>query len=90
MSGYQAGLAPYMKIVGVSGHQFSIDDMNRAIQDSKSTPAPITVLVSNTGSLETHPIRYHDGLRSPHLERVDGTTDYLSDILKPLATAPAK
>jgi len=84
MSANQAGLAPYMKIVGVSGHQFSVDDLKRAIQDAKSNSAPISVIVSNTGSLETHQIAYHDGLRSPHIERVDAGTDYLSDILKPL------
>jgi predicted metalloprotease with PDZ domain len=89
MPANQVGLAPYMKIVGVSGHQFSVDDLKRAIQKSNSNSTPITVIVSNTGSLETHHIAYHDGLRSPHLERVEGTSDYLAEILKPLAQTPA-
>ena len=28
-------------------------------------------------------VDYHDGLRFPHIERVDGTPDRLDDILKP-------
>jgi len=84
MPANQAGLSPYMKIVGVNGHQFSVDDLKRAIQQSKSNSAPISVIISNTGWLETHELAYHEGLRSPHLERIDGTNDYLNDILKPL------
>lgn len=84
MPANQAGLSPYMKIVGVNGHQFSADDLKRAIQDSKSASAPITVIVSNSGWLETHELAYHEGLRSPHLGRIEGTNDYLTDILKPL------
>jgi predicted metalloprotease with PDZ domain len=84
MAASQAGLSPYMKIVGVSGRQFSVDDLKRAIQASKSNAAPITIISSNTGSLKTHAIPYYDGLRSPHLQRVDEERDYLNDILKPL------
>ena len=38
--------------------------------------------------LETHEIQYHGGNRFPHLERVEGTPDYLDEIFKPL-TGPA-
>ena len=87
MPANQAGLSPYMKIVGVSGHQFSVDDLKRAIRESKANPAPISIIVSNTGSLETHEITYHEGLHSPHLERIEGANDYLNDILRPLANS---
>src|SRR5207244_13486534 len=87
MPANQAGLSPYMKIVGVSGHQFSVDDLKRAIRESKANPAPISIIVSNTGSLETHEITYHEGLRSPHLERIEGANDHLNDILRPLANS---
>ncbi len=79
-----SGLGPYMKIVGVSDHQFSMDDLKRTVQQSKAASASINIIVSNTGRLETHQLAYHEGLRAPHLERIEGTTDYLSDILKPL------
>jgi predicted metalloprotease with PDZ domain len=84
MPANQAGLSPYMKIVGVNGRRFSVDDLKRAIQQSKSNSGPISIIVSNTGWLETHELAYHEGLRAPHLERIDGTNDYLNDILKPL------
>src|SRR5204862_7264704 len=83
----QAGISPYMKTVGVSGHQFSVDDLKRAIRESEAIPAPISILVSNTGSLETQEITYHEGLRSPHLERIEGANDHLNDILRPLANS---
>src|SRR5689334_20872114 len=87
MAASQAGLSPYMKIIGVNGSQFSVDDLKRAIQASKSNAAPIIIISSNTGSMETHAIPYHDGLRSPHLQRVDEERDYLNDILKPLTSS---
>ena len=36
--------------------------------------------------VSTVQIDYHDGERYPALERVDGTTSYLDDIIKPLTT----
>ena len=83
---YNSGLSPYMKLVGVNGRQFSLDELTQAIQDSKSSAAPITVLASNSGILETHNLDYHGGAAYPHLERVSSANDYLDDILKPLSS----
>jgi hypothetical protein len=47
-------------------------------------------VTSNTGTVETHAINYHDGLRFPHLEKISGAPDYLGEILKPLATEMAQ
>jgi predicted metalloprotease with PDZ domain len=87
MPAFDAGLSPYMKIIAVGGHEFSMSELGRAIRDSKSSTSPIVLLVSNGGSLKTHEIAYHGGLRGPHLERVESSPDYLSEILKPLAGA---
>lgn len=87
MSAYNSGLGPYMKIVGVNGRQFSLDELTRAIQNSKTTAAPIAVLASNSGVLETYEINYHGGAAYPHLERVPSVTDYLDNILTPLTGA---
>ena len=86
MPAFDAGLSPYMKIIAVGGQEFSISGLSRAVHDSKSSTSPIVLLVSNSGSLKTHEIAYHGGLRGPHLERADGSPDYLSEILKPLAS----
>ncbi|MGC1903763.1 MAG: hypothetical protein WA715_08090 [Candidatus Acidiferrum sp.] len=85
MAAEQAGLSPYMKIISVGGRQFSIEDLSRAVQDSPSATGPIAILASNTGTIERHNIAYRDGIREPHLKRNEGTTDYLDEILKPLA-----
>ena len=35
------------------------------------------------GGIRTVSIDYHDGLQYPHLVRVEGTPDYLSEIIAP-------
>jgi hypothetical protein len=44
--------------------------------------------VQNDTHVRTVAIDYHDGERYPHLERIDGTPDYLDEITKPLTPAP--
>jgi predicted metalloprotease with PDZ domain len=85
MAAEQAGLSPYMKIIGVGGRQFSVEELTRAVENSRNANGPIAILSSNTGTIERHDISYRDGLREPHLKRNDATTDYLDEILKPLA-----
>lgn len=78
---YAAGLGPSMKVLAVDGRAYSADVLNDAIahpQDGK-----ITVVARNFDSVQTYEIQYAGGLRYPHLERIPGTYDYLSDILKP-------
>jgi predicted metalloprotease with PDZ domain len=81
MAAAQAGLSPYMKILAVNDHQFSVEELNRAVKNA----AAIEILASNTGTVEHHTISYHDGLRSPHLKRVEGKPDMLDNILTPLS-----
>jgi predicted metalloprotease with PDZ domain len=87
MPAFESGLSPYLKLVGVNGRQFSIDELKRAIRDSKSSSAPIEIVADNAGTLEKHSIEYHGGSQFPHLERTEGTPDYLGEILKPLTPA---
>lgn len=85
---YKADLGPGMKIVAVNGRQYSNDLMNNAIRDSKTSKAPIELIVVNTGYYRVVKIDYHGGLRYPHLERVSSKPDLLDQILKPLAAHP--
>jgi predicted metalloprotease with PDZ domain len=89
MAAFEAGISPYLKIVAVNGRQFSTDELKRAVRESKSNPAPIKLTTMNAGTLETHDIQYHDGSRYPHLERVEGSPDYMDDALKSLTPASA-
>ena len=88
MPAYQSGISPYTRIVGVNQRQFSLDELNTAISESKSQLAALVLLIFNTGTLETHEIAYHGGLRYPHLVRGVGDIDSLTEILKP-RTAPS-
>ena len=87
MSAFEGGLSPYMRIIAVGGHQFSMDELSRTVRDSKSSASPIILLVSNARLVKTHEIAYRGGIRGPHLERSEGTPDYLSEILSPLSSA---
>ena len=89
MPAFEAGLSPYLKIVGVNGRQFSVDELKRAIRNSKSNSAPIVVLADNTGTIEKREIQYRGGNHFPHLERTEGAPDYLDEILKPLTPVSA-
>jgi predicted metalloprotease with PDZ domain len=87
MPAFESGVSPYLRIIAVNGRAFSVDELNRAIAGSRSSAGTIVITATNTGAIETHEIHYQGGNRYPHLERVDGTADYLSDILKPLIPA---
>jgi hypothetical protein len=72
----------------VNGRQFSSALLSDAIRDAKGNSDPITLIVVNTGTYKVLALDYHDGLKYPHLERVDGTPDRLDDILKPMTEEP--
>jgi predicted metalloprotease with PDZ domain len=82
----KGGLGPGMQIVAVNGRQYSGSLLNDAIRDAKGNQAPIGLIVTNTGTYKVIGIDYHGGLRFPHLERVNGTDDYLDEILKPMSS----
>jgi hypothetical protein len=43
----------------------------------------IEMIVKDGDQYRTVAFDYHDGLRYPHLERIEGTPDRLGDILTP-------
>jgi predicted metalloprotease with PDZ domain len=76
---FAAGLTPLMKIHSVNGHTFSSD----ALHDAIAAKAPIALVAEQGTSSITLRIDSNGGERYPHLERIDGTADLLSDILRP-------
>jgi S1-C subfamily serine protease len=86
MPAYQRGIRPYTRVLAVNGRQFSIEELNKALAESKKQPGTIVLLVSNAGFVESHEIDYHDGPRYPHLVRNETARDYLDEILKPRVT----
>ncbi len=78
---YDAGLGPHMTILAVDGRAYSPDVLTGAIAHPPN--GKITLLVRNFDSVGTYEIHYAGGLRYPHLERIPGAHDYLSEILAP-------
>jgi predicted metalloprotease with PDZ domain len=84
---FQAGLGPGNNLVAINGHGFTGDVLKHAIRVAQGTTDPIELIVSNDDEFRTVRLDYHDGEKYPRLERVQGTTDLLDEILKPLAAS---
>jgi predicted metalloprotease with PDZ domain len=80
---WRAGLAPGMHILAVDSQAFSPDVLEYAIGKAQHSTAAISLITSQTGWFQTLSLDYHDGIRYPHLERIDGTPDMLAAIMAP-------
>lgn len=80
----KSGMAPGEKIMAVNGQVFSEDVLRAAIRDARGKTEPIHFILQSDSYVVTADVNYHDGERFPVLERVDGATDYLDEITKPL------
>ncbi len=82
---WRAGLAPDMHVLAIDGQQFSADVLDYALKRAAHSPAPISLITTQTGWYQTLSLDYHGGIRYPHLERIPGTTDMLAAIAAPHA-----
>ena len=78
----RAGVGPAMKVIAVNGRKFTNDRLLAAVEASAADKAPIDLLVENAESYTVLSLDYHGGPRYPRLERLDGTADLLSEILR--------
>lgn len=78
---FKAGLALGTEIIAVNGVDYDADELKDAITEAKSDQAPIQLLVKRNNAFSTISIAYHDGLRYPHLERVEGTPALLDALI---------
>jgi predicted metalloprotease with PDZ domain len=78
---YAAGIGPGMKLVAINGRAWSKDVLQDALRASSNQP--MELLVENAKFFKTYAIGYHNGMRNPHLERIEAV-DLLGEILKPL------
>ena len=83
---YRAGVGPDMKILAVNGRRWtgdSPDDMLRAaVAATKTSIKPLELILENGEYVRTCTVDYHSGAKYPRLERIPGTEDLLSVILK--------
>ncbi len=80
---FEAGLRSGWEIVAVNGRTASPAVLADAITAAKGNTTPIEMMLRNGERFRTIRFDYHDGLRYPHLERIEGTPDRLGDILAP-------
>jgi predicted metalloprotease with PDZ domain len=80
---YLAGLAKDMVVVAVSGMAYDADRLKRAITAAKTTESAIELLVRQGDAYRTLRVEYRQGLRYPHLQRIAGTPDRLTQLLAP-------
>lgn len=78
---FDAGIGTGMKLVAVNDTAWSKAVLEQAIKEAKGNRSPIRLLVREFDHFRSIDVDYHGGLRYPHLERIEGTTDYLTPIL---------
>ncbi len=82
---FAAGLGASGTLVAVDSRAFTPERLAAAVTASKTSTAPIELLVRDGDRFRTIRIDYHGGARYPRLERIPATPDRLSDILAPRA-----
>lgn len=78
---FKAGVSTGATLVAVNGQTCTRDVLKDAITAAKSGKSPIQLLLKYQGAYRTVPVDYHDGLQYPHLVRIEGTPDYLSEMI---------
>ncbi|WP_250634372.1 M61 family metallopeptidase [Pinirhizobacter soli] len=78
---FKAGVSTGATLVAVNGKDYSKDVLKSEITAAKDGKAPIELLLKYQGSYRKIAVDYHGGLQYPHLVRVEGTPDYLSEII---------
>ena len=81
---FKAGLSGGTTLLAVNGRAYKAELLRSAITAAKGDGKPVELLVKRGDLYQTVTLDYHDGLRYPHLERIDGTPDRLATILQPL------
>jgi predicted metalloprotease with PDZ domain len=87
---FRAGIGTGMLLVAVDDREYKKDVLEDAVKAAKASGAPasdataskppIVLLVKDFDRYRTITLHYHDGLRYPHLERIEGTADRLTSI----------
>ncbi len=78
-------IVPGARIIAVNGRKFTPDIFRAAIADSKNTTTPMQIIFESESFVTVTSVDYHGGLRYPHLVRIEGSRDRLSELGKPLA-----
>ncbi|MBC7526873.1 MAG: hypothetical protein H7308_04925, partial [Chthonomonadaceae bacterium] len=85
----KSGMAPGMKIVGVNGRKFTMEELKSAVKVTKTSEA-LELLVEDADFIKTFRLDYKGGDRFPHLKRDKSKPDLLTSILSPRSWKPKK
>ncbi len=80
-----AGVGPGMKLVAVNGRKYMPEMpevLDAAIAAAKDSRKPIELMVDTGDYFRVISVPYFDGPRFPHLIRIEGHPDTLSEVLK--------
>ncbi len=80
---FKAGITPDMQLQAVNDQKYTAAVLREAILAAEKSKEPIKLLLKRGDEFVTVSIDYHDGMRYPHLERVETTPDRLDSILAP-------
>lgn len=78
--GFKAGLSKGMKVVAVNSRAYDGRRLKETIKAARDGKTPINLMILDGEVYRTVSFDYRDGLRYPHLERIAGAKDWLSDI----------
>src|ERR1700724_1164888 len=85
-----AGAGPGMKLIAVNGHRYAADDedattavLDAAIVAAQHNHRPIELLIESGDYYRTLSVAYFEGPRYPHLTRIGGRADTLSQVRRP-------
>jgi predicted metalloprotease with PDZ domain len=81
---FKAGLTGGFTLLAVNGRGYTPELLKAVITDAKSGREPIELLLKRDDRFITVRIDYHEGLKYPHLQRIEGTADRLETIFKAL------
>ena len=78
---FKAGISTGETLLAVNGQDYSRERLQQAITEAKDSQEPIRLTFKFQGGIHEVALDYHEGLKYPHLQRVQGTPDYLSQII---------
>ncbi len=81
---FKLGLTEGYTLLAVNGRAYKADLLKAAITAAKSGREPIELLFKKDDRYRTEHIDYHEGLKYPNLERIEGTPNRLDAIFQPL------
>ena len=80
---YQADIGVGWDLVTVNDEPASAEALRNAVTAAKGTTEPIRLGLRSGDRERTVVFDYHDGLRYPRLERIEGTRDRIGEIFSP-------